>query len=172
MLTNLNVFTDNNILYEVACSPTQNCNTDQIAFRAILSRALANWIATSGDEIDSITPILRSSAQAAAAQCSGGDDGNVCGSEWTHGSWDGTEGLGQDLSVLEILMANMPVQRLGTKDSPADPQSSGGGSNTTSGSASATSGSSSPTNTGGAGSNAASTFGLLAALGFTMAYCL
>ena len=55
---------------------------------------------------------LFASAKGAAAQCSGGKSGNICGSAWYQKKWDGTEGLGQDLSALEVILAIMPSTRL------------------------------------------------------------
>lgn len=42
---------------------------------------------------------LRPSAEAAAAQCTGGDTGTYCGTKWTTGSYDGTMGVGQQMSA-------------------------------------------------------------------------
>jgi mannan endo-1,6-alpha-mannosidase len=51
--------------------------------------------------------ILQQSAKGAAAQCSGGDKGTTCGSDWASAKWDGTQGLGQDLSALNVILANL-----------------------------------------------------------------
>jgi mannan endo-1,6-alpha-mannosidase len=57
---------------------------------------------------DLIFPQLRTSAQAAAKQCSGGDDGNYCGIRWyKQAEWDGTKGLEQQMAVLGVLSANL-----------------------------------------------------------------
>lgn len=51
-----------------------------------------------------ISPLLKSSAAAAALQCSGGNDGTQCGHRWTMGStWDGTTGVGQQMDALEVI---------------------------------------------------------------------
>jgi len=53
-------------------------------------------------------PKLQTSAQAAAAQCSGGDDGNQCGLRWTNGAtWDGSFGVGEQMSALEVIQSNL-----------------------------------------------------------------
>ena len=55
-----------------------------------------------------IMPKLRDSAVAAAQQCSGGDNGQMCGMKWTQGStWDGTQGVGQQMGALEVIQANL-----------------------------------------------------------------
>jgi mannan endo-1,6-alpha-mannosidase len=56
---------------------------------------------------DQILPLLASSAQAAAQSCSGGTDGNMCGTKWTQAGWDGTYGVGQQMSALEVIQSNL-----------------------------------------------------------------
>jgi mannan endo-1,6-alpha-mannosidase len=51
-----------------------------------------------------IMPKLQTSAVAAAHHCSNGDDGNNCGMRWTlNGGWDGSYGVGEQLSALETI---------------------------------------------------------------------
>jgi mannan endo-1,6-alpha-mannosidase len=59
---------------------------------------------------DQILPLLASSAQAAAQSCSGGDTGNICGTKWTQPGWDGTFGVGQQMSALEVIQSNLIKQ--------------------------------------------------------------
>jgi mannan endo-1,6-alpha-mannosidase len=127
--------TTNGTLFEIACAPQQSCNTDQLAFRAILARALSQSrtlitslpitaVASNASSIANITSssssagaaselhsqidfILRASAKGAAAQCSGGENGTTCGNDWSSSEWDGTSGLGQDLSALNAIVANL-----------------------------------------------------------------
>jgi mannan endo-1,6-alpha-mannosidase len=55
---------------------------------------------------DSIMPKLRASAQAAALQCNG--PGNACGLRWIDGAkYDGSTGVGEQMSALEIFQANL-----------------------------------------------------------------
>jgi mannan endo-1,6-alpha-mannosidase len=56
---------------------------------------------------DQILPLLASSAQAAAQSCSGGTDGQMCGTKWTQPGWDGTYGVGQQMSALEVIQSNL-----------------------------------------------------------------
>lgn len=56
---------------------------------------------------DTIMPLLQTSAQAAATSCSGGDDGSTCGMKWTTGSWDGSFGVGQQMSAMEVIQSNL-----------------------------------------------------------------
>jgi len=53
----------------------------------------------------SIMPYLQTSAAAAAQQCNGGTDGVTCGTKWTVSTWDGTYGVGQQMSALEVVQA-------------------------------------------------------------------
>jgi mannan endo-1,6-alpha-mannosidase len=117
----------NGTLTEIACAARKNCNVDALAFRAILARALSVTRALTPDVEMTATPsggnvssgepawslheridfILRTSAMGAAAQCSGGKSGTTCGSDWGSEEWDGSEGLGQDLSALNVFLANI-----------------------------------------------------------------
>ncbi|EME46272.1 glycoside hydrolase family 76 protein [Dothistroma septosporum NZE10] len=161
------------ILYEVACAPSNNCNADEKAYRARLARALGNartldaqsTYVVNGTGVDSyiqrITTILQTSAIGAAAQCSGGDNGTACGSDWTRGDYDGETGLGQDLSALEVILANIDVKQLRTSHSAQNgtTTSSSGGDRTVTQTSS----------TGGANStSAASSSGLLGSSTLTM----
>lgn len=198
--------TQNGTLTETACAANNNCNVDQLAYRAILARGLADiralvpttgrTFSCAGTGIDplrntsasSLCPaawttndridfIVQTSAKGAAAQCAGGENGTICGSTWGNSTWDGTEGLGQDLSALNIFLANLPQGRLasGSANGTAGPVANGTTANstgTTSGAASTTS-SGLPTSTSsGASGSPAFSFALLAGLGFVVALCL
>ena len=74
-----------------------------------------------------LQPLLQSSAAAAVKSCSGGDDGNTCGLKWNTGYWDGIYGIGEQMSVLEVLISNLldtvpgPVTNNTGGTSPGDP---------------------------------------------------
>ncbi|KAK5736208.1 hypothetical protein LTR17_007548 [Elasticomyces elasticus] len=97
------VFFQNQIMYEVACEPSANCNTDQLSFKAYLSR----WMAASSKVApfvrDLVAPALQKSAEGAAQACSGGSDGVTCGTRWYQAGWDGSYGVGQQMSALEVV---------------------------------------------------------------------
>jgi mannan endo-1,6-alpha-mannosidase len=81
------------------------------SFKAYLSR----WMAASSKVAPwlyaSVKPYLAASAQAAAASCSGGEDGTTCGTKWWNGGvWDGTYGVGQQMSALEVIQSNLISQ--------------------------------------------------------------
>lgn len=60
---------------------------------------------------DTISDFLLTSAKAAAAQCTGGDKGRACGLRWVHngktGEWDGTTGVGEEMSALEVIQSTL-----------------------------------------------------------------
>jgi mannan endo-1,6-alpha-mannosidase len=97
------------IMCEGACEGVPGlCNNDQRSFKAYLSR----WMAASTKIAPFVTPyvtrVLRSSALAAAAQCTGGPSGTLCGSRWIDGGkYDGTKGVGQQMSALEVIQSNL-----------------------------------------------------------------
>lgn len=95
-------------MIEQACEPYGTCNTDNFSFKAYLSRWLAATVKIAPFTADFIMPKLRASAVAAAAQCSGGDTGTKCGMKWTEGAkYDGTTGVGQQMSALSVIQANL-----------------------------------------------------------------
>ncbi|KAK3714488.1 hydrolase 76 protein [Vermiconidia calcicola] len=157
-----------NIVTETACQARDNCNVDQLAYRSILARALATTRAMDVSTSDAITPVLQASALGAAAQCSGGKDGTTCGSDWASTKWDKSQGLGQDLSALEILLANIPEKQVRTVNG----TSTSGRPGTPTGSSPGASGSfystPLPPATGGAGDQTAPMFGLFTALGLAV----
>ncbi|KAF3034572.1 hypothetical protein E8E12_000301 [Didymella heteroderae] len=117
-----------NIMYEWACETGESgrkCNLDQQSFKAYLSRFMAQTAAVAPFTKDTITKYLTASAVGAAKSCSGGDDKATCGSKWYTGSWDGTSGVGQQLSALEVtksllsLMQNIvPVKQGASEPKP------------------------------------------------------
>ncbi|KAG9244889.1 glycoside hydrolase family 76 protein [Calycina marina] len=103
-------FSNNSIMYEQACEDTDTsagtCNTDQQTFKAYLARWMAATAKIAPFTTTKIMSWLTSSAEAAAAQCSGGTDGTVCGEHWTaEDVYDGTYGVGQQMSALQIIAA-------------------------------------------------------------------
>ena len=91
-----------NILFESNCEEASKCDTDQLSFKAYLSR----WMTASTQMLPSlktqVMDLLTASAQAAALSCSGMNT-SVCGTKWYVGGWDGTKGLGQQMSALDTI---------------------------------------------------------------------
>lgn len=92
-----------NVMYEQACAMGWNRNVDQFSFKAYLSRWMAQTSILVPSTAEKVRRILRTSAEAAVKTCTGGTDGVVCGARWYLGAWDGTLGVGQSLSVLEVI---------------------------------------------------------------------
>ncbi|GAM88123.1 hypothetical protein ANO11243_061540 [Dothideomycetidae sp. 11243] len=94
--------TNNQVMWEAECEDTGKCDTDALSFKAYLSRFMAASIKAAPFLDPLLMPFLRTSAQAAAAQCNGGADGITCGFKWASGQYDGTYGVGQQMSAMEV----------------------------------------------------------------------
>ncbi|KAI5253109.1 mannan endo-1,6-alpha-mannosidase [Aureobasidium subglaciale] len=95
------------IMVEITCQPLGNCDTDQLSFRSYLARTLAVTTQLIPSLHETIYPYLRASAQGAAQQCDGGTTGSICGMEWNTTVWDGTYGVGQEMSALAVIQSLM-----------------------------------------------------------------
>lgn len=91
------------VLYERECELDWDCNIDQVSFKGYLARWLAQTAVLVPVTAERIREVLTASATAAARSCVGGEQGSTCGVRWYLGTWDGTSGLGQALSALEVL---------------------------------------------------------------------
>lgn len=128
-----------NIMSDFTCEINKNCDGNQVCFKGFLSSWLAFLTTIVPEKRDVIIQKLRASAVAAAKQCSGGDDGKHCGERWYQDTWDGTNGLGQQMSALSIFSSNM-VAHIGDGQAPltsttggtskGDPSAGSGGSQT------------------------------------------
>jgi len=105
------VFFLNGVMSDVACESNGKCDNDQMSFKAYLSRWMAATTKMAPFTYDLIMPNLRTSAVAAAEQCSGGSNGRTCGLKWIDGAtWDGSSGVGQQMSALEVILSNLITQ--------------------------------------------------------------
>ena len=91
------------IMYESSCETATSCNNDQFSFKAYLARWMASSTQMMPDVQDAVLTLLRTSAIAASHSCSGGSDNQTCGTKWYVEGWDGTFGVGQQLSALEVV---------------------------------------------------------------------
>lgn len=131
-------------MVEVLCQPRGDCDTDQLSFKTYLSRWLAVTMQLVPKLYDTIFPYLEASAKGAAGQCDGGTDGMTCGQEWNATTWDGTYGIGQQMSALSVIQSMMiNVETLKTPlttstggNSTSNPNAGTGSSGSSSGSAS------------------------------------
>jgi mannan endo-1,6-alpha-mannosidase len=126
------LFFTNNVMKEVACEDNGKCDVDQRSFKAYLSRWMAATTKLAPWTEDTIMTRLSASAKAAVATCSGGADGNQCGLQWTTGSFDGSMGVGEQMSVLEVIQSNLigqvsgPVTNATGGTSKGDPSAGSG----------------------------------------------
>ncbi|ORY08540.1 glycosyl hydrolase family 76-domain-containing protein [Clohesyomyces aquaticus] len=100
------------IMFEQACETGltgRHCNLDQQSFKAYLARFMAKTALLAPFTKEKITNYLRKSAVAAAKSCSGPQD--ACGSKWYTGGYDGTAGVGQQLSALEVTQALLMIKK-------------------------------------------------------------
>ncbi|KAI1379771.1 glycoside hydrolase family 76 protein [Hypoxylon crocopeplum] len=104
--------TSNRVMIEIACEPVNLCDTDQLSFKAYLSRWMAATTKWAPWTFDRIKTLLQNSAVAAANQCVGGDNHRLCGLKWANnsGAYDGTTGVGQQMAAMEVVLANMIQQ--------------------------------------------------------------
>ncbi|ERF76292.1 hypothetical protein EPUS_04149 [Endocarpon pusillum Z07020] len=107
IITGAGVFFLNNVMYEVACEPNGKCNVDQRSFKAYLARWMAATMVRAPFTRELLLPLLQTSARAAAQSCTGGSDGQQCGLQWTTGSFDGSVGVGEQMSAMEVIQANL-----------------------------------------------------------------
>ncbi|KAK5076702.1 hypothetical protein LTS08_005873 [Lithohypha guttulata] len=103
IISRLHIFLDNNVMFEYACEDSGNCNVDQRSFKAYFARWMAATIVRAPFTREALKPILEASAQAAAATCTGGNDGNQCGLNWRTRTFDGEMGM----AVLEVIQSNL-----------------------------------------------------------------
>lgn len=109
LLSGIDIFFIGNdkVLSEVACESVHLCDNDEQSFKAYLARWMAAATKWAPWTYNTVKPLLDSSAMAAARQCTGGDNGRLCGLMWTNnnGQWDGTTGVGQQMAAMEVVLA-------------------------------------------------------------------
>jgi mannan endo-1,6-alpha-mannosidase len=123
----LQTFFPGGIAYEVACEPKLTCTTDMYSFKAYLTRWLAATTKVAPFTYNQIMPVLKTSAIAAAQQCSGGANGRMCGLSWSKGPvWDGTQGVGQEMAAMSVIFTNLLQFNNGVHIAPPVTNSTGG----------------------------------------------
>lgn len=93
------------IAIEPNCEFHHTCSTDMLTFKGFAHRWLSVVTQIAPYTREKILPKLRSSAEAAVNQCTGGETGRVCGFYWYEGKFvdpaiDQTTGAGEAMSVL------------------------------------------------------------------------
>ncbi|CAI6308881.1 unnamed protein product [Periconia digitata] len=121
--------TYNNIMVE-PCELTQQCNIDQVSFKAYLSRWMAVAVQLAPFTASQIIPHLQRSGKAAAQTCVASDGvpaPYTCGNRWYWNGSDENTGVGQQLAALSIISSNLvtiaePPKNVATGgDSKGDP---------------------------------------------------
>jgi mannan endo-1,6-alpha-mannosidase len=92
-----------NIMYEHACEQVNKCNVDMLSFKGYFSRFAYASTQMVPSLLPAVNKLLKPSAAAAAAACTGGPKGTTCGQKWYVGGFDGHTGLGQEMCALETI---------------------------------------------------------------------
>lgn len=87
------------------CEYSGKCNVDQRSFKAYLARWMAATTKVAPFTNDFVMTKLRASAAAAVKTCTGGDSGTLCGHKWTQASFDGDNGVGEQMCALEVVQS-------------------------------------------------------------------
>ncbi|KAL5347942.1 hypothetical protein ACLOAV_007354 [Pseudogymnoascus australis] len=88
------------------CEAELNCSIDMYAQKAFLTRWMAASAKIAPFIYEDVMKVMRTSAVAAAAQCSGGETGRVCGLSWgKKEQYDGTKGVGQQMAAMEVIQS-------------------------------------------------------------------
>ncbi|KAI4863230.1 glycoside hydrolase family 76 protein [Hypoxylon rubiginosum] len=105
-------FFDDGIVVERPCESFNSCDFDQQSFKGYLMRWMASASQMAPFTFDTLMPLVKSSAAAAAQQCSGsppatdfkGQPGTACGFKWTaKAAFDGLAGVGEQMSALSAM---------------------------------------------------------------------
>lgn len=103
---------ETDIISEVGCEPENNCNTDGLTFKSFTLRWLALAAQLAPSIATQVWPLISKSAAGAAQQCDG-NGGSWCGYHWDTATWDQSTGVGQQMSALAAINANLiPVENL------------------------------------------------------------
>ncbi|KAB8273807.1 glycoside hydrolase [Aspergillus minisclerotigenes] len=128
------MYNNGTVLSEVSCETIETCDRNQMCFKGFLSIWMAYTATLVPSTAERIIPRLQGSAEAAARQCSGGEDGTACGVRWYEDKWDGKNGLETQMSSLSIFTANLmlqsdeqPVTSTTGGESKSDPDAGTGG---------------------------------------------
>ncbi|KAI1079794.1 glycoside hydrolase family 76 protein [Whalleya microplaca] len=125
------VFFPNGTAYEPSCE-TGICTTDMLSFKGYLHRWLAVTTQVAPFVKERIMGVLKTSTESAVKQCTGGDNGRMCGFHWTSGVFDGQTGAGQQMNVVAALSslliddAQEPVTNSTGGTSQGDPNAGSG----------------------------------------------
>ncbi|KAJ5237059.1 hypothetical protein N7489_007150 [Penicillium chrysogenum] len=101
-----NFFLTGGIIEDYYCEPAETCNNNEILFKGLTSSWLALTALLVPSTFDSILAKLQTSGQAAAASCTGHNNG-TCGVQWYKSTWDGWMGMEEQISATKVFIANL-----------------------------------------------------------------
>ncbi|CAG8254780.1 unnamed protein product [Penicillium salamii] len=101
-----NFFLTGGIIEDYYCEPAANCNDNEILFKGLTSSWLALTAILVPSTYDSIVAKLQTSGQAAAASCTGHNNG-TCGVRWYKSTYDGWMGMEEEISATNVFTANL-----------------------------------------------------------------
>lgn len=131
----METFLTKGVAVEISCENAGTCTTDMLTFKGFLHRWYSTITQLAPYTIDTIRPVLKTSAQAAVKQCTGGTLGRQCGFKWASGVYDGKTGAGQEMSALSAVMslliadAKPPLTENTGGSSKGNPNAGGNGDN-------------------------------------------
>jgi len=122
-------FFPDGIANELPCESGKICTTDMLAFKSILHRELSAVPALAPHTRETLRAVLRSSAEAAVKQCTGGDSKRQCGFYWGEGVFvkPGTSGVGETMNVLSAVQGLLALDLEGKQAVGGGNGSTGGG---------------------------------------------
>lgn len=109
--TIISKFVKDNILYEQFCENAKQCDVDQQSFKGYTLGFMAKASQLAPWTYQTISPVLSTTAQAAASVCSGssatfpGTQGQACGFSWLQpGTFDGFVGIGEEIDAVNAVI--------------------------------------------------------------------
>jgi len=94
-------------MVEITCEPKKVCDNNEEIFKGLLASNLAFVTRLAPYTASKILPQLQGSAVGAAKQCSGGNNGTLCGRCWYQSEWDGTADFEEQMSASNIFTSNL-----------------------------------------------------------------
>jgi mannan endo-1,6-alpha-mannosidase len=101
----VDLFFPDGVAKEIACESRSTCTVDMTFFKSFLHRSLASTAKVAPYTAALILPVLKSSAAAAVKNCTGGDNGRMCGLYWSESS-DVKPGAGSQVGYFFSFFSN------------------------------------------------------------------
>ncbi|PHH65021.1 hypothetical protein CDD81_3419 [Ophiocordyceps australis] len=105
----LATFFPKNIAVEITCQNDEKnlCVRDQLLHKGVVHRWLVTVAQVAPFTNDKIAPVLRASGEAALRQCNRGDNGRLCGFQWTSGQGDAAPNVGTQMTALSAVISTL-----------------------------------------------------------------